>query len=146
MFLTSSSMQRGRSESSDLPPPVQARSDRLRTVMTAGLGGRARLSHGSGEHGAGQDMDKSENLKVGVVIPCYKVRNHVLGVLSAIGPEVSRIYVVDDCCPDGSGAFVEKNSQDKRVSVIRHSSNQGVGGAVMTGYRAAISDRMDIIV
>ena len=43
---------------------------------------------------------------IAVVIPSYKVTRHILGVIEAIGPEVARIYVVDDCCPDGSGAFV----------------------------------------
>jgi len=52
------------------------------------------------------------NPKIAVVIPSYKVRNHILGVISQIGPEVGRIYVVDDCCPDGSGDFVESNCRD----------------------------------
>lgn len=84
--------------------------------------------------------------KIAVVIPSYKVRHHVLGVIRRIGAEVLRIYVVDDCCPDGSGSFVENNCEDERVIVIRNPENQGVGGAVMTGYRAAIDDGMDIIV
>jgi dolichol-phosphate mannosyltransferase len=83
--------------------------------------------------------------KLAVVIPSYKVRDQILGVVSQIGPEVSRIYVVDDCCPEGSGNFVKLNCHDTRVTVIRMAENQGVGGAVMTGYQAAIEDDMDII-
>jgi dolichol-phosphate mannosyltransferase len=86
------------------------------------------------------------NPKIAVVIPSYKVRNHILGVITRIGPEVARIYVVDDCCPDGSGEFVETNCRDERVTVIRNPENKGVGGAVMTGYQAAIAEGMDIIV
>ena len=86
------------------------------------------------------------NLKIAVVIPSYKVRNHILDVINLIGPEVSRIYVVDDCCPDNSGSFVESNCKDERIVVLRHAENQGVGGAVMTGYKAAIEDGMDIFV
>lgn len=86
------------------------------------------------------------NLKIAVVIPSYKVRNHIIDVISLIGPEVSRIYVVDDCCPDSSGSFVESNCKDERIVVLRHAENQGVGGAVMTGYKAAIEDGMDIFV
>lgn len=85
-------------------------------------------------------------MHIAVVIPCFKVKNHILSVIIKIGPEVSRIYVIDDCCPDGSGGFVESHCKDKRVSVIRNSENQGVGGAVMTGYKAAIADGMSIIV
>jgi len=84
--------------------------------------------------------------KIAVVLPCYKVVNHILSVITQIGPEVSRIYVVDDCCPDGSGSFVESSCKDERIVIIRHAENQGVGGAVMTGYKAAIEDGMDIIV
>jgi glycosyltransferase involved in cell wall biosynthesis len=84
--------------------------------------------------------------RVAVVIPSYKVTRHILGVIAGIGPEVARIYVVDDKCPDGSGAFVRANCQDPRVTVIEHEQNQGVGGAVMSGYRAAIADGAAVIV
>lgn len=84
--------------------------------------------------------------EIAVVIPTYKARNHILGVINEIGPEVTRIYVVDDSCPDSSGEFVTANCKDNRVSVIKHTKNQGVGGAVMTGYKAAIEDGMSILV
>lgn len=85
-------------------------------------------------------------LKIAVVIPAYKVSNHILGVLSQIGPEVSKIYVIDDSCPDGSGTIVTQSCMDDRVTVILNGANQGVGGATMVGYQAAIVDGMDIIV
>lgn len=87
-----------------------------------------------------------KNIDIAVVIPTYKARQHILGVIDGIGPEVKRIYVVDDCCPDQSGAYVEQNCRDPRVIVVKHSQNQGVGGAVMTGYKAAIEDGMAILV
>lgn len=83
---------------------------------------------------------------VAVVIPCYKVTPHILKVISGIGFEVQQIYVVDDACPDGSGKYVEKHCSDPRVKVIYHEINQGVGGAVMTGYRAAIEEGAEVIV
>lgn len=86
------------------------------------------------------------SLKIAVVIPTYKAKSHILGVIGDIGAEVHRIYVVDDCCPDNSGQFVESHCDDKRVVVIKHLVNQGVGGAVMTGYQAGIADGMDILV
>ena len=84
--------------------------------------------------------------KVAVVIPSYKVRNHILDVIAGIGPEVCRIYVIDDRCPENSGTFVESNCSDPRVFVLHNPENQGVGGAVMAGYQAAIADGMDVIV
>lgn len=85
--------------------------------------------------------------KIAVVIPCYKVLPHIENVLNAIGPEVWRIYVVNDCCPDGSGDFVQsKFKNDSRICIIYNKENLGVGGAVLAGYRRAISDKADIIV
>ena len=84
--------------------------------------------------------------RIAVVIPSYKVTRHIIGVIAGIGPEVSRIYVVDDKCPDHSGQFVREHCADPRVQVIEHAENQGVGGAVMTGYQAAIAEGIDIIV
>jgi len=86
------------------------------------------------------------DFKVAVVIPCFKVREHILAVIQSIGPEVSRIYVVDDRCPDASGTLVENTCTDPRVTVIFNPENKGVGGAVMAGYRAALNDEMAIIV
>lgn len=83
---------------------------------------------------------------IAVVIPSYKVVRHVMGVIEAIGSEVSRIYCVDDACPEGSGDFIEAHCRDPRVKVLRHEINQGVGGAVMTGYRAAVADGAAVIV
>lgn len=83
---------------------------------------------------------------VAVVIPCFRVRGHVLGVIGGIGPEVARIYCVDDACPEGSGDHIEASVRDPRVTVLRHARNQGVGAATVTGYRQAIADGMEIVV
>jgi len=81
-----------------------------------------------------------------VVIPSYKVSTHICDLIKKIGKEVDAIYVVDDCCPEKSGKLVESACSDPRVRVIYHATNQGVGGAVMSGYKAAIIDGADIIV
>ncbi|MCX6283634.1 MAG: glycosyltransferase family 2 protein [Bacteroidetes bacterium] len=83
---------------------------------------------------------------VAVVIPSYKVKAHILKVIAGIGPEVNRIYVVDDFCPQHSGDFVKENCTDARVRVLYHTKNQGVGGATITGYKQALADKARIIV
>ncbi len=83
---------------------------------------------------------------VAAVVPCYRVGDAVLGVIAAMPPEVSAIYVVDDACPDGSGARVEAQCRDPRVAVLRNAENQGVGGAVLRGYAAALEAGADIVV
>lgn len=84
--------------------------------------------------------------KVYVVIPSYNVVRHIADVVARIGSEVHKIVVVDDCCPESSGDFVEKNVDDPRVVVLRHDVNKGVGGAVVTGYKFALQDGADICV
>ena len=83
---------------------------------------------------------------VAVVVPCYRERAHVMDVLARIGPTIRHIVVVDDACPEGTGAFVRQATSDPRVDVIVHETNQGVGGATLTGYRRAIELGADIIV
>lgn len=84
--------------------------------------------------------------RIAVVIPSYRVSRHILEVIASIGSMVDQIIVVDDACPDGSGALVKSQCKDERVIVLTHEVNQGVGGAVLTGYRHAIDSGADIIV
>lgn len=81
-----------------------------------------------------------------VVIPCFKVRKHILGVISNIGSEIDKIYIIDDCCPDSSGKYVLEKNKDPRVSVIFNEQNKGVGGAVIAGYEKALSDGASVII
>jgi glycosyltransferase involved in cell wall biosynthesis len=84
--------------------------------------------------------------RLAVVIPSYRVRARILSVLERIGPEVELIYVVDDACPEESGRFVEENTRDPRIRVIRNSANQGVGGATMVGMTHAAADGADVVI
>ncbi len=90
--------------------------------------------------------ENTTDYRVAVVIPAYRVTQHIDEVIRAIPDFVWRVYVVDDACPDGTGKYVESNVHDSRVRVIRLSENKGVGGAVMAGYRAALADQADVIV
>ena len=83
---------------------------------------------------------------VAVVIPCYRVTQHIVDVIERIGPECQQIYVVDDCCPDNSGEYVRTHCTDSRVRILRNHRNLGVGGAVMAGYEAALNEGADILV
>jgi glycosyltransferase involved in cell wall biosynthesis len=93
-----------------------------------------------------QSVNEFRPPSVAVVIPCYKVTRHIQGVVASLGDDVDAIYCVDDACPDNSGDFIQANIADPRVRVLRHAKNKGVGGAVMTGYKAAIADGYAILV
>jgi glycosyltransferase involved in cell wall biosynthesis len=90
--------------------------------------------------------ERFEAHKIAVVIPCYRVRAHILNVLATIGPEVETIYVVDDACPEETGKYVESQSNDPRVSVLYQPENSGVGGATLAGFVRAWSDGAEIVV
>ena len=86
-----------------------------------------------------------QDIKVAVVIPCYKVTKHIVELISRIGPEVSAIYVIDDCCPEGSGKLVIKKCPDPRIQVFFNAVNLGVGGSVIRGYQQALLSDIEIV-
>jgi dolichol-phosphate mannosyltransferase len=83
--------------------------------------------------------------RVAVVIPCYRVEQHIAKVVRSIPPLVSTIVVVDDKSPD---RFVEKvlAVNDPRVVLVRHEINEGVGGAMITGYKECLHHGVDLVV
>lgn len=84
--------------------------------------------------------------KVWIVIPCYKVKAHIMRVLEAVPDWIEGVICVDDKCPDGSADFIEGQATDPRVSILRLPENRGVGGAVMAGYVEAERRGAQIIV
>jgi dolichol-phosphate mannosyltransferase len=89
---------------------------------------------------------RGKNAHISVVIPCYKVRRQVLGVIARIPMRVSSICVVDDSCPEEPGRYVEETCRDPRVHVLFQDRNTGVGGATIAGYCRALADGATIIV
>jgi glycosyltransferase involved in cell wall biosynthesis len=86
-------------------------------------------------------------MRIAVVIPCYKVRSHIVDVVGELLERVDGIFVVDDKCPEGSGTLVQETFHgEPSVKVIFHHENQGVGGAVVSGYKAALAQNFDICV
>ncbi|MCB5250065.1 MAG: glycosyltransferase family 2 protein [Sulfurimonadaceae bacterium] len=80
-----------------------------------------------------------------VIIPSYKVSEYIKGVIQDIPAFVKYIIVIDDKCPHNSGKIAE-SINDERVIVCYHKENQGVGGAVITGYKKALTLGADIVV
>jgi len=84
---------------------------------------------------------------IGVVIPAYKATKHLRQVIGGLPATVDHIIVVDDKCPENSGDIaMQMAKNDSRIKVIRHGKNQGVGGAMITGYKKALEFKCDIIV
>ena len=85
-------------------------------------------------------------LRVCVIIPCFRVKAHISDVIKHIPSSVSKIYVVDDCCPESSGKYVQENVEDLRVEVLFNDVNLGVGGALKTGYKKGLAEGFDIFI
>jgi glycosyltransferase involved in cell wall biosynthesis len=83
--------------------------------------------------------------KVTVVVPAYNVALHILQVLKTVPQFVDRIVVVDDCGSDGTGQLLSQVT-DPRVVVLKHECNQGVGGAMVAGFKMALEFGADLIV
>ena len=84
---------------------------------------------------------------VAAVIPCYRVEREIQSVLQTIPSYIKHIIVVDDASPDSTADLVSASAkEDPRILLIRHPSNQGVGGAMVTGYRKALALEAQIVV
>jgi dolichol-phosphate mannosyltransferase len=66
--------------------------------------------------------------KVAVVVPCFRVREKIVGVVESLIGRVDYIFAVDDKCPEKSGEWLRENCRHPSVKVVFHDSNQGVGG------------------
>ncbi|MET3527128.1 glycosyltransferase family 2 protein [Phenylobacterium koreense] len=75
--------------------------------------------------------------RVWIIIPCYRVRAQILTVLSRVPDWVEGVVCVDDACPEGTADFLEAQDLPPRIVVLRLPQNEGVGGAVLAGYREA---------
>ena len=84
---------------------------------------------------------------IAAVIPAYRVAGQIAGVLRDLPPYLKHVIVVDDASTDGTAALVQAAAKrDRRVILLRHVKNLGVGGAMVTGFRKALDLGAEIVV
>jgi glycosyltransferase involved in cell wall biosynthesis len=84
---------------------------------------------------------------VAVVVPAYNEEGLIAKTLTTVPELVDRIIVVDDASSDRTAHIVEPTAkEDSRILLMEHKMNQGVGGAIATGYKRARDLEMDITV
>jgi glycosyltransferase involved in cell wall biosynthesis len=81
--------------------------------------------------------------RVAVVVPAHDEEELIGGTLAGIPEFVDRVYVVDDKSRDGTASRA-RAAEDPRVEVISHAENEGVGAAIITGYRRALAEGIDV--
>jgi glycosyltransferase involved in cell wall biosynthesis len=80
---------------------------------------------------------------IAVVIPCYRVSDTIAQVARQLPDWVDHVIAVDDKCPDHS---TKQITPHRRVRILQHEVNQGVGGAMISGYREALRLGADLVV
>ena len=97
-----------------------------------------------GERGISSDFHKYSII---AVIPCYRVEREIQSVLQAVPSYIKHIVVVDDASPDSTRDLVTASAKiDSRILLMRHPSNLGVGGAMITGFKKALELGAQVIV
>ncbi|MFQ5849159.1 MAG: glycosyltransferase family 2 protein [Candidatus Binatia bacterium] len=87
-----------------------------------------------------------EGKKIGVVVPAFNEGGVIRRVLETMPSFIDRIIVVDDCSWDHTLQEIQSyQEQDPRLLLVRHSRNQGVGKAIVTGYQRAREEGLDVV-
>ena len=83
--------------------------------------------------------------RVAVVVPAFDEERLLGATLAGIPLFVDRILVVDDASRDGTARIAhERAGEDQRIEILAHERNGGVGAAVITGYRRALEEGIDV--
>jgi glycosyltransferase involved in cell wall biosynthesis len=89
-----------------------------------------------------------EGARVGVVVPAYNEEKLIGQAIETVPDFVDKIIAVDDCITDETATVIEEYRErlGERLELIRHEANQGVGGAIATGYKWCRDHEMDVTV
>lgn len=81
-----------------------------------------------------------------VVVPAYNEEKLIGRVVETMPDYVDKIIVVDDKSTDKTAELVHNyaGQSNGRIVLIQHSENQGVGGAIVTGYKWARDNKMAV--
>jgi glycosyltransferase involved in cell wall biosynthesis len=87
------------------------------------------------------------NAFITVVIPCYKVSAFIEDTVNGLPDWVDQIVLVNDASPDDTLSVLNRLAQtNPKVAVLSNPVNKGVGGAMVTGFRHALTTPADIVV
>jgi len=88
-----------------------------------------------------------KNKSIAAVVPCYNEENQIFKVISTMPDFVDHLIIINDASTDKTLEIVTKQMQNyKKIFLINHKKNQGVGGAIASGYKWARDNNYDIAV
>jgi glycosyltransferase involved in cell wall biosynthesis len=80
-----------------------------------------------------------------VVVPAYNESTQIAKVIQTMPEFVDKIVIVDDGSKDNTVAIVKRHQKENdKIEIIQHESNQGVGGAISSGYQWARDNEFDV--
>ena len=81
------------------------------------------------------------------MVPAYNEEKQISLVIETMPEYVDRIVIVNDASSDGTTDTVKQyQNKIEKIVLITHETNQGVGGAIATGYNWAVCNDFDIAV
>jgi glycosyltransferase involved in cell wall biosynthesis len=84
---------------------------------------------------------------IAVVVPAYNEEKLIARTLKEIPDLVDKMIVVDDASTDNTARIAtELAENDQRIQLVQHEVNQGVGGAIVTGYKKVRDLDIDVTV
>jgi glycosyltransferase involved in cell wall biosynthesis len=80
-----------------------------------------------------------------VVVPAYNESTQIANVIQTMPEFVDKIVVVDDASQDNTVEIVKQQQNEiDKIEIIQHESNQGVGGAISSGYKWARDNECEV--
>jgi len=81
------------------------------------------------------------------IVPAYNEEKQISKVILTMPELVDYIIIIDDKSKDSTVKVVQEFQEKfKKVILLKHEKNQGVGGAIATGYKWARDNNIDIAV
>jgi len=88
-----------------------------------------------------------KNHSIAVIVPAFNEEKLIGKVIGTMPYFVDKIVVIDDNSNDNTSEIVKNCiSNNKRLELIQHKKNLGVGGAIISGYKYALDRHFDISV
>ena len=82
---------------------------------------------------------------IAVVIPAYNEELLIAKVIATMPDFVDHLVIVDDCSLDGTVTTIKHLGRtNKKIVLLKHLNNKGVGAAIATGYIWARDNKIDV--